>query len=115
MRDIINRAIHMRPELAAELVQRGLFSPEEKAEIRRHRPGKQPRYAPLGPAQFGTLLAQGDAQIAGRAVLRGLLTQDELRWLERVLRFRKHNPTRDELVRTVERTLERGKGSAGKS
>lgn len=110
MRDIVSRAIHARPELTAELLRRGMFGPEEKAEVLRHPFGEQSRYPPLGPVQFATLLAQGDSQLAARAVLRDLLTRDELSWLELVLRFQKHNAKRDELVRIAERALEGRKG-----
>lgn len=110
MRDIVSRAIHARPELTAELRRRGMFTPEEKAEILRHRSGEQSRYAPLGPVQFATLLAHGDSQLAARAVLRDLLVRGELWWLERALRFQKHKGKRDELIRIVERALEGRKG-----
>jgi len=110
MRDIVLRAIHARPELTAELCRRGMFGPEEKAEILRHRSGEKSRYLPLRSVQFATLLAHGDAQLAARAVLRDLLARDELWWLERVLRFQKHNAKREELIRIVERALEGRKG-----
>jgi hypothetical protein len=115
MRDIVKRAIQAQPELAAELWRRGLFSTEEKAEIRRHRPGYKTRSPHMGSVQLATLLAQGDSQLAARAVLREVLREDELRWLERMLRFRKRNRKRDELIRIVERALEGRKGNVRKS
>jgi hypothetical protein len=115
MRDIVKRAVQAQPELAAELWRRGLFSREEKAEIRRCREGKQTRCPRLGCIQFVILLARGDSKLAARAVLRGVLLPEELRWLERLLRFMKRNGKRDELIRIVERSLEGRKGNVGKS
>ena len=33
MREIVRRAINARPELSAELLRRGMFQAEEKAEL----------------------------------------------------------------------------------
>jgi hypothetical protein len=113
MSDIVRRAIHARPELTAELLRRGIFEPEEKAEflqsapVRTELPG-----LPLGPVQFATLLAEGDTQLAARVVLRSLLRPNELTWLNRLVRFQKPSVKRDELARIIERTLEGRKGNA---
>ena len=115
MRDWMRRAVQARPELAAELWRRGMFNAEEKTELLRRdaaRCAAFERCAPLGRVVFATLLAQGDAQLAARAVLRNLLDSDELVWLERLLRFQKPNGKRDELCRIVERALEGRKGNA---
>jgi hypothetical protein len=116
MRDIVTRATRARPELAAELLRRGIFTPEERAEFLRSapRPTLKPPGLPLGPVQFATLLAQGDTQLAARVVLRDLIRPNELAWLDRLLRFRKPNDKRDELARIVERALEGRKGNARK-
>jgi hypothetical protein len=115
MREIVRRAIGGRPELIAELCRRGMFRPEEKAELlRRHSENnEEPGHIPLGTVQLATLLAQGDVQFAAQAVLRGMLDKDELHWLDRLLRFQKPNKKRDELTRIVERTIEGRKGNAG--
>ena len=112
MRDIVLRAIHARPQLAAELCRRGMFSPEEKAAILRYRSGELFHYLPLGSVQFATLLAQADSQFAAWVVRRNLRAPDELCWLDRLLRFQKHNGKRDELIRIVERALEGRTGNA---
>ena len=90
MRDIVSRALRTCPELATELLRRGIFSPEEKAEFLRSRPDAKARPSGLcllGPVQFATLLAQGDTQLAARVVLRSLIRPNELSWLYRLLRF----------------------------
>lgn len=113
MRDIVSRALRTSPELATELLRRGIFSPEEKAEFLQLLPGQSrgfPRL-PLGPVQFATLLAQGDTQLAARVVLRGLIRPNELTWLYRLLRFQEPSDKRDELVRIVERAMEGRKGN----
>jgi len=108
MRDIVHRAIHARPELTAELRRRGMFRPEEEAELR---PEHKREFPPLGTLSFATLLAQGDTQLAARAVLRNVLDHKELAWLDRVLRFQKPNGKREELARIVERAIEGRKGN----
>lgn len=114
MLDIPRRMVHARPELAAELLRRGAFTAKEKVEIARAFAKGSPRGVRLGPVQFSTLLAGADSQLAARAVLRGALDAQELRWLDRLLRFRKPNKKRDELIRIVERALERRKGNGHK-
>ncbi len=115
MLDVAVRAVYMDPDLAAELWRRGLFSSEEKREIaalaERWRRILRLRSdsAPLGSRQFVTLLAHADTKMAARAVLRNLLSQDELDWLERLLRVQKPVKKRDHLIRIVERALE-GRG-----
>jgi hypothetical protein len=111
MQDWMRRVTRSRPELAAELYRRGLFDAEERREFLAAQTGQLPGL-PLGPVQFATLLAEGDAQLAARVVLRGLLRPNELAWLDRLLRFRKPNDKRDELARIVERAIERRKGNA---
>lgn len=95
------------------LFQRGLFTPEERAEFLQSFPkgGKLFSAPALGPVQFATLLAQGDTQLAARVVLRNLVRPNELTWLHRLLRFQESNDKRDELVRIVERALEGRKGN----
>jgi hypothetical protein len=110
MRDWMRRALQARPELAAELYRRGMFDAEEKREFLSTHTGSFPRL-PLGPVQFATLLADGDTQLAARAVLRNMLRPNELTWLDRLLRFQKPNEKRDELARIVERALEGRKGN----
>ena len=114
MRDIIKRTIRTRPELAAELLRRGMFTSEEMGEFLTSaaRPNLKPPGLPLGPVQFATLLAHGDTQLAARVVLRGSIRPNELAWLDRLLRFRRANDKRDELARIVERALEGRKGNA---
>lgn len=113
MRDMVCRALRTCPELATELLKRGLFSPEEKAEYLHARPQRNGDFPslPLGPVQFATLLAQGDTQLAARVVLRNLIRPNELAWLYRLLRFQEPNDKRDELARIVERALEGRKGN----
>ena len=108
MRDIVYRAIHTRPELTAELLTRGMFRPEEKAELLRCHPecNEESAAARLGMMEFTALLAQGDSQFAARAVLRKMLSYAELARLGRLLRFQKPNKKRDELTRIVERAME---------
>ena len=117
MRDIVNRAIRTRPELATELLRRGMFTAEETAELLKSvaRPSLKPPGLPLGPVQFATLLAQGDTQLAARVVLRNSIRPNELAWLDRLLRFRKPNDKRDELARIVERALEGRKARVRRS
>jgi len=112
MRDIIHRAIHARPELIAELRRRGMFRPEEEAELRRTLPERQSR--PLGTVSFATLLGQGDTQLAARAVLRNVVDHRELLWLDRVLRYQKPHGKREELARIVERAIEGRQGNVRK-
>ncbi len=114
MRDWMRRALQARPELAAELWRRGLFDAEEQRQFARclaEQSGGFPNL-PLGPVQFATLLAEGDAQLAARVVLRNLLRPNELAWLDRLLRFQEPNDKRHELARIVERALEGRKGNA---
>jgi hypothetical protein len=113
MRDIISRALRTCPELATELLRRGMFSPEEKAEFLQFLPQPTAGFPtlPLGPVQFASLLAQGDTQLAARVVLRNLIRPNELTWLYRLLRFQEPSDKRDELVRIVERGLEGRKGN----
>jgi len=113
MREIVRRAINGRPEVTAELLRRGMFRPAEKAELlrcqaERHTEGRQRR---LGKVQLATLLAQGDAQFAARAVLRAMLSPEELQWLYRLLRFQKPNGKREDLARIVERAMEGRRGN----
>jgi hypothetical protein len=114
MHEIVRRAINARPELTAELLRRGMFQAEEKVELLDCLPAgkKVSRNEPLRTVQFSTLLAEGDAQLAARAVLRGVVDGEELRWLDRLLRFQKPNKKRDELTRVVERAMEGRKGNA---
>jgi len=109
----VRRAIQSRPELTAELLQRGMFGPEEKAELLPllSKEGSL-KGGMVGPVQFATLLAEGDAQFAARAVLRKMLGHHELTWLDRLLRFQKPSKKRDELTRIVERAMEGRKGNA---
>lgn len=113
MRDIVSRALRTCPELVTELLRRGMFNPEEKAEFLQFLPERRAGLPglPLGPVQFATLLAQGDTQLAARVVLRNLIRPNELSWLYRLLRFQESNDKRDELVRIVERALEGRKGN----
>jgi hypothetical protein len=115
MHHLIRRAIHAHPELTAELWRRGMFGPDEKSEILRHCSETTSRCLPLGPVRFAALLAQGDTVLSAQVVLRDLLTPDELRWLDRLLRFRKCNGKRDELARIVERAIEGRKGKCSKA
>ncbi len=89
MRDMVSRALRACPELATELLRRGMFSPEEKAEFFQFLPERRAGLPglPLGPVQFATLLAQGDTQLAARAVLRNLIRPNELSWLYRYAAF----------------------------
>jgi hypothetical protein len=116
MHDVVRRALGVSPELAMMLFRRGLFTPEERAELIRLLPkANKPFSAPgLGPVQFATLLAQGDSQLAAHAVLRNVVRRNELVWLYRLLRFREPNDKRDELTRIVERALEGRKGNVRK-
>jgi hypothetical protein len=113
MRDIVSRALRASPELATELLRRGFFSAEEKAEFLQFLSKQTARFPSLapGPVQFATLLAQADTQLAARVVLRNLTRPSELTWLYRVLRFQEPSDKRDELVRIVERALEGRKGN----
>lgn len=117
MRDMVCRALRIRPELAIMLFHRGLFTPEERAEFVQSLPKESRNFsAPsLGPVQFATLLAQGDTHLAARAVLRNLVRPNELEWLYRLLRFQKPSDKGDELTRAVERALEGRKGNVRKS
>ena len=113
MREIVRRAVSGSPELTAELLRRGMFRPEEKAELLRCHPqcNEESELAPLGMMEFTALLAQADSQFAARAVLRDMLGYGELRRLDRLLRFQKPNEKRDELARIVERAMEGRKGN----
>ncbi len=117
MRDMVRRALRVRPELAIMLLRRGLFTPEERAEFLQSLPKESKLFsAPsLGPVQFATLLAQGDTQLAARAVLRNIIRPNELTWLYRLLKFQEPNDKRDELTRIVERALEGRKGNVRSS
>jgi hypothetical protein len=113
MREIVRRALCARPELTRELARRGMFRAEERAQIEQKMPGfsASVSVARLGSVQVVALLAQADAQFAACAVLRELLDREELRWLDRLLRFQKPSDKRDELARIVERALEGRKGN----
>jgi hypothetical protein len=113
MRDFVRRVIRCRPELAAELLRRGIFDAEEKREFLDYILGQGGSVGtPLGPVQFASLLADADAQLAARAVLRDVVDSEELGWLYRLLKFQKPNQKRDELTRIVERAMEGRKGNA---
>lgn len=113
MRDFVRRVIRCRPELAAELLRRGIFDAEEKREFLNHILDQGGSVgSPLGPVQFAALLADADAQLAARAVLRDVVDSEELGWLYRLLKFQKPNQKRDELTRIVERAMEGRKGNA---
>jgi len=114
MRETIRRALHARPELTAELLRRGMFLPEEKAELlcRPSKQGQESEPTPLGMMEFTALLALADSQFAACAVLRNALSYAELARLHRLLRFQKPNKKRDELTRIVERAMEGRKGNA---
>lgn len=114
MRDWLSRALRARPELAAELYRRGMFSAREAHELFSARAGSL-RRPPLGPVRFATLLADADTQLAARVVLRDLMRPDELAWLDRLLRFQESNDKRDELIRIVERAREGRKGNVRRS
>lgn len=105
--DIVRRTLSAPPELIAELRRRRLFLADEAAQLRDNIP-QEKRLAspPLGSVQFSTLLANGDAQLAGCAVSRGIVTREELEWLNRLLKLKAPNETRHELARTVERAIE---------
>jgi hypothetical protein len=113
MREIVRRAIGARPELTAELLRRGMFRPEEMADLLCCRPDYRQgsRHRRVGTVQFATLLAEGDSQLAARAVLRKMLDHNELEWLDRLLRFQKPNGKRSELGRIAERAMEGRKGN----
>ncbi|HXJ94868.1 MAG TPA: hypothetical protein VMT20_18650 [Terriglobia bacterium] len=114
MFDIVRRALGACPELISELQRRGLFLRDEMAEVRdclREHPSEPT--APLGSVQFATLLANGDAQLTTCAVARGIVTREELVWINRLLKLKAPNATRDELTRTVERRIE-GRESYGR-
>jgi hypothetical protein len=105
--DIVRRALSAPPELIAEVCRRRLFLADEAAQLRENLPKeKRQNSEPLGPVQFATLLANGDAQLAGCAVSRGIVTREELEWLNRLLKLKGPNERRDELTRTVERAIE---------
>jgi hypothetical protein len=108
MRDLVTRAIRARPELTAELLRRGALTHQERAELLHACPeyASKARLSKLGPMMFATLLAEADTQLAARAVLRDVAGREALGWLDRLLRFRKPNGKRDELIRIVERALE---------
>ena len=116
MRDWMRRTVRARLEVAVELMRRGMFSAEQKPHVLRYRPeiARELHRPALGSVQFATLLAQGDSQLAARAVLRNVLNPDELSWLDRLLKLQKSNGKRDELARIVERALEGRKGNASK-
>jgi hypothetical protein len=111
MRETVRRAINARPELTAELLRRGMFQPEEIAELLRCQPecSRESRHRRLGTVQLATLLAEGDSQFAARAVLRKMLDREELTWLDRLLSFQNPNGKRNELARIIERAMEGGK------
>ena len=114
MREIVRRAVQARPELTAELLRRGMFRADEKAELLRCLPAskKEMRTAPLRTVQFATMLAGADAQLAARAVLRDMLDATELSWLDRLLKFQKQNQKGEELARVVNRAMKGRKGNA---
>jgi hypothetical protein len=91
-----------------------MFRAAEKTELLRCLPESKrvSQHAPLRTVQFATLLADGDTQLAARAVLRGVVDNEELRWLDRLLKFQKPNNKRDELTRVVERAMEGREGNA---
>jgi hypothetical protein len=114
MRELVRRAVQARPELTAELLRRGMFQANEKAELLRCLPASKSKVktAPLGPVQFASALADADAQFAARAVLRDMLDTTELIWLDRILKLQKQNQKGEELARVVERAMEGRKGNA---
>lgn len=94
-----------------------MFSAEERSELLRSKPDciRESRHRRLGSVQLATLLAEGDAQFASRAVLRNMVAREELDWLDRVLQFQKPNGKRSELARIIERAMEGRKGNVRKS
>jgi hypothetical protein len=107
MFEIVRRTLGACPELIAELQRRGMFLPEESAELRESLGDKKVmQAAPLGRVQFATLLTNGDTQLAFSVVMRGIVTREELMWINRLLKFKPPTEAREELIRTVERKIE---------
>lgn len=104
-----------RPRLAAELLRRGIVTESETLELRRAIGSdgvsallREPK---LRGSLFAAELGNADRLFASRAVLRGLLSCDELKALDIILKFQPrsvHMDKLDELIRVVERALERG-------
>ncbi len=115
MFDIVRRVLGGGPELIGELQRREFFLRDEAAELRQCLRERriEPSRVPLGSVQFATLLTNGDAQLAASAVSRGVVTREELEWINRLLKLKAPNETRDELTRLVERKIE-GRDSDGR-
>ncbi|MGD0129986.1 MAG: hypothetical protein ABSF46_32105 [Terriglobia bacterium] len=110
---LIRRALAAPPELAAELLRRGMLTSNERERFLCLLPneGRELPALPLGPVRFATLLAQGDTVLAAWVVLRNLIRPDELVWLYRLLALHESNEKCRELTRIVERALEGRKGN----
>lgn len=115
MFDIVRRVIAGGPELIGELQRRELFLRDEAAELRQCLRERRIEVSkvPLGSVQFATLLANGDAQLAASIIWRGIVTREELEWINRLLKLKAPNESRDELTRIVERKIE-GRDSDGR-
>jgi hypothetical protein len=115
--DIGRRLLGTRDVLASELMRRGMLTSRETQELlgmlsapKRERVRSARR---LSNVIFASELANADRMIAARAVVRGLLSREELTALQMMLKFQprgKRENALNELTRTVERALE-GEGN----
>jgi hypothetical protein len=101
--DIGRRVARARAPLASELLRRGIEPQLNTEALNQH-----PRMA---GALLAAELANADRQLAARAVVRGLLSTEELRQLAVMLKFQPRGGRTaklNELTRAVERALEGG-------
>lgn len=113
--DLARRVLQARASLGAELIRRGILSASEKARVQRAlaredlaRLAKEPR---IEGRIFAAQLANADRLLASRVVIKGIISHEEALALDTMLRFQPAAPDGgklDELIRTVEREVERG-------
>lgn len=114
--DLARRMLQAHDPLAGELLRRGLLSGREIAALKIARAPRLKRVLAaerIGGFILAAELANADRQLAARAVLRGLLSCDELKRLDTMLKFQPRGwrtGKLDELTRIIERAIEQCEG-----
>lgn len=114
--DTARRVLQAREALASELLRRGLLTGREIAALKIGRAPRLKRALAaerIGGFILAAELANADRQLAARAVLRGLLSCDELKRLDTMLKFQpraRRTGKLDELTRIIERAIEQCEG-----
>lgn len=111
--DLARRVLQARAALAGELLRRGILNCRQIAGLKAvAAPRLRISLAAerIGGFILAAELANADRQLAARTVFRGLLSCEELRHLDTMLRFQprgKLTGKLDELTRVIERAIEK--------